>query len=270
MGDKMKHRQDVQELLDSWLVTGDANPLTQYLTGNSNLPGPRGNLELAWAFGDMVGERSGEASQPLWDLCFDLVSITEEQAPVNDPKEFLPFCGVMGLAAVAVETQEIDRTVAIFRNLSKDPRWRMREGVCMGLQRLMEDHPEAVIRQLASWADGGDPLEMRAAAAAVADPGLLKKEIVKDAGLKIHRTIFSRLLEFKDRKSEPFKVLRQGLGFTLSVVVQASPEEGFVFMGELAGLKDKDVEWILKENLKKNRLVKYYPHQVESILQLFG
>jgi len=36
-------------------------------------------------------------------------------------------------------------------------------------------------------------------------------------------------------------------------------------MHKLAATKDPDVKWIIKENLKKNRLVKNFPKEVESI-----
>jgi hypothetical protein len=59
--------------------------------------------------------------------------------------------------------------------------------------------------------------------------------------------------------------LRKPLGYTPSVVVQSVPEEGFEFLAQLADSQDSDVLWIVRENLKKNRLVKNFPDQVASI-----
>ena len=39
-------------------------------------------------------------------------------------------------------------------------------------------------------------------------------------------------------------------------------------MRQLVNSKDADVRWILKENLKKNRLTKNFPEQVESLKKL--
>ena len=54
MGKKEVYKQDLSQLLDELLTTGDAEGLTEYLVSNSNLPGPRANLELAQAFIDVV------------------------------------------------------------------------------------------------------------------------------------------------------------------------------------------------------------------------
>ena len=239
-----------------------------YLVSNSNLPGPRGNLELAQAFGDVIGERAGRGATPdvLWALCDDLASITAEEAPVNDPREFLPFCGAVGLGATgAAKAEYVDLALGALRGLSRDPRWRMREGVCFGLQRLIAARGSEVLLAFEAWVAGGHPLELRAVAAGVAEPPLLKDGATATAALALHRGIFAQVLEMADRRSDAFRVLRKGLGYTLSVVVSAVPQEGFAYLAELAGVDDRDVHWILKQNLKKNRLVKNYPAEVDAL-----
>lgn len=62
-------------------------------------------------------------------------------------------------------------------------------------------------------------------------------------------------------------VLRKGLGYSLSVVVQAIPDDGFKFMEKFAPSENKNIIWILKENLKKNRLTKNYPREVKSVIK---
>lgn len=57
-----------------------------YLLENSNLPGPRGNLELAQAASSVVD------APELIRWC----DIEVEEAPVNSPEKFLSFCGVLG------------------------------------------------------------------------------------------------------------------------------------------------------------------------------
>ena len=136
----------------------------------------------------------------------------------------------------------------------------------MGLQRLLARRGQDTLEELARWVGDGSLLELRAVAAAVAEPSLLKDKQVALSALQLHRRIIDRVLETGERRSEEFRVLRKALGYTLSVVTRAIPDEGFEFMRQLVALQDKDVLWVVKENLKKNRLVKNFPGQVESIL----
>jgi hypothetical protein len=58
------------------------------------------------------------------------------------------------------------------------------------------------------------------------------------------------------------------MGYTLSVVVQAIPKEGFEYIHQLIDMQDNDITWIVKENMRKNRLKKNFPSEVASIRQL--
>ena len=44
-----------------------------------------------------------------------------------------------------------------------------------------------------------------------------------------------------------------------------APEEGFRWMTKLASSDDEDVQWILRENSKKSRLVSKFPGRVERL-----
>jgi hypothetical protein len=57
-------------------------------------------------------------------------------------------------------------------------------------------------------------------------------------------------------KDESFKVLRQGMAYCWSVAVAALPEAGKPLMEKWLSSPDNDIRWIMKENLKKNRLIK--------------
>jgi hypothetical protein len=122
--------------------------------------------------------------------------------------------------------------------------------------------------ELANWIPRGSLLELRAVAAAVAEPPLLRDPERAMSALHIHCNIMERVLAARERKTGDFRVLRQGLGYTLSVVVHAAPQDGFEFMAQLAASGDPDVRWIVRENLKKKRLLKHYPEQVASIMGL--
>jgi hypothetical protein len=59
-----------------------------------------------------------------------------------------------------------------------------------------------------------------------------------------------------DSTDEAFKVLRQGMGYCWSVAVAALPEEGKPLMEKWLTSRNGNVRWIMKENLRKNRLVR--------------
>jgi len=44
------------------------------------------------------------------------------------------------------------------------------------------------------------------------------------------------------------------------VVVAVTPERGFALMRECARWGDADINWVLRENLKKKRLAKFAEH----------
>lgn len=269
MGKKENHERDLTGLFEVFFETGDAERLREYLISNSNLPGRRGNLELAAAFADTVERYAESQGQRLWKLCATLAAVSADTAPVNDPREFLSFCGVVGVGGLgSISPAFFDAAVAILRTSANDPRWRMREGVAMGLQRLLARRGQETLEELAGWVDDGALLELRAVAAAVAEPDLLENKKVALVALQLHRRIVDRMLESEERRSEEFRVLRKALGYTLSVVTRATPDDGFEFMRQLVALQDRDVLWIVKENLKKNRLVKHFPAQVESMRAL--
>ena len=74
--------------------------------------------------------------------------------------------------------------------------------------------------------------------------------------LQLFDEITASIAEAASPKEEAFKVLRQGLAYCWSVAVAASPEAGKSMMEKWLGNPNKDVRWIMKENLKKNRLIK--------------
>ena len=266
-----RHRQDLSGLFDEFLAGGDTSHLEEYILANSNLPGPRGNLELAAAFGDVVQDLAGQpqVTERQWALCVGMAQVPAGEAPVNDPRELISFCGTIGVGALgSVSPGFCQPSLSILRPLTRDPRWRMREAVCFALQRLMVSHRQETLAALEEWVSGGNLLEMRAAAATVAEPALLQDEVTANAALALHRQIIDQVCKVQDRKSEAFRVLRKALGYTLSLVVCALPEQGFALMARLLETQDPDLQWIVKENLKKNRLVKNYPEEVGALQAL--
>jgi 3-methyladenine DNA glycosylase AlkC len=131
----------------------------------------------------------------------------------------------------------------------------MREGVAMALQRLGDKDMDALIRAMQTWSRG-TPLEQRAAAAAVCEPRLLDQAKHARAVLRLLDKITTSIRKVKNRKNKDFLTLRQGLGYCWSVAVAALPDEGKASLEKWLADTDQDIHWIMKENLKKNRLAR--------------
>ncbi len=101
-------------------------------------------------------------------------------------------------------------------------------------------------------------------AAAVAEPKLLQNGETARVALELHKKIFKKTLSTKDCKTNNFRILRKGFEYTLSLVICAIPKEGFKLLNELVDFQHSDLLWIIKENLKKNRLVKAFSEEVKS------
>ena len=70
-----------------------------------------------------------------------------------------------------------------------------------------------------------------------------------------------------------FDVLKKGLAYCWSVAVVACPQKGKKLMEKWIQNKDKNIVWILRENLKKNRLMKMDKEWVQKqskLLNLHG
>jgi hypothetical protein len=268
---KESYKLDLTHLLDEFLRTGNKEKITEYLVSNSNLPSPRGNLELAAAFAEVVEFYSSVELKSMWELCLKLTEISADKAPINDPKEFLTFCGTYAIGAIgSVSLRFFERALVWLRELADDPRWRTREAVAMGIQKLLKKQSQDTLNALENWITDNKWLAMRAVAAGVAEPPILKDDRIAGNALKFHKKIFARILSSGERKSAEFKTLRKGLGYTLSVVVCATPKEGFGLIQKLVCLQDADILWIIKENLKKNRLTKNFQEDIASIRELLA
>jgi len=224
-----------------------------YLLSESGLPGPRGNIELAQAV-------ANEGNQELFQR---YLSYSADVAPVNSPYEFLAFCGALGLGRLLAEGET--SLLQVLRTLASDPRWRMREAVAMALQRLGDVNMPQLLAAMQIWSRG-TRLEQRAAAAAICEPRLLSTENYARQALNILDTITIAFEAAAHRQANDFIALRKGLGYCWSVAVVALPAEGKVLMEKWLQMPDKDIQWIMQENLKKNRLLRMDARWVEQCL----
>ena len=269
MSKKEDYKYELATLFEDYLKTDNEEQILNYLITNSNLPGRRANLELAATFADLAAEYVTSDPERLWRFCLALTEIPSDIAPVNNSTEFLPFCGTYALGAIgAVSSAFFQNALSRLHELATDPRWRVREAVAMGIQRLLEKQSLKTVKELETWIISENWLAMRAVAAGVAEPLVLSNAQTAREALTLHKKIFDLILSSNERKSETFKILRKGLGYTVSVVVAANPTDGLAYLQQLIQSHDPDILWILKKNLKKNRLIKNFPDEVATLKKL--
>ncbi|MEX0985947.1 MAG: hypothetical protein WD052_00625 [Bacteroidales bacterium] len=214
-----------------------------YLKENSGLPGRRANLELL-KITNVLGDEN------FFKSCLKFDEII---APTNTQGEFVAMCGVTGLGKLVNKGKPDNFN--ILRKFANDRRWRVREGVAFGLQIIGEQDFDNLIRGIQHWIKGSN-YEKRAVVAGLCEPGLLKDRDNAKKVLEILNEIIESIKFISDRKSDSFSVLKKGLGYGLSVAIVSYPEIGKNIFEKLRLTHDKEITWILNENLKKKRLEK--------------
>lgn len=204
-------------------VPPDAWPA--WLAERSNLPGPRANLELVSAAAEEADEGTALAL-------------------VGAGDEFTRMCGVVALGRHGVLDPVCEA--------ANDERWRVREAAAMALQRLGDDDPARLAVVAAEWA-GGTAWEARCAAAAVAEPRLLRAAAAVDGAV----AVLERATDVLAATHDP--VLAKGLAYAWSVVAAADLERVRPAMERRLRSDDPVVRRALRENLRKARLQRLDP-----------
>ncbi len=236
MGRSEDYRHRLRELPD-W---------DEFLLEESGLPGPRGNLELAQAVADEGDETAFRR----------YLAFGPDRAPTGTREEFLAFCGTVGLGRLLAEGR--GDVIDELRDLAADPRWRVREGVAMALQRLGRADMDALLTSVAPWAHA-DRYAQRAAAAALCEPVLLREAAHAQAVLAILDEITVTVEGAADSDTYGYGVLCRGLGYCWSVAAAAAPETGLPIMERWCRSEDIHVRRIMRENLGKARLERVAP-----------
>ncbi|MDP3046009.1 MAG: hypothetical protein Q8O07_00835 [Chloroflexota bacterium] len=125
----------------------------------------------------------------------------------------------------------------------------------MALQTLGDANMSALLAVAEDWSRG-NWLEQRAVAAGLCEPRLLRQPAKVMHVLAILDRITGNLAASPDYRSDGFRTLRQGLAYCWSVAVAALPEAGKPAMEKWLDYGDRDVQWVMRENLKKSRLVR--------------
>ena len=137
----------------------------------------------------------------------------------------------------------------------------------MALQRWGRSDMDALVSEMRAWSEG-TRLEQRAAAAALCEPALLRDQDQCGAVLEILDHITRSIEGATDRRTEEFRVLRQALGYCWSVAASAAPGLGVPMLGEWMGTTDTDVRWVMRQNLKKERLLRLEGVPIDEWLAL--
>jgi hypothetical protein len=238
------------KLADYRLRLKELNDWVPFLKKESGLPGPRGNLELAHAVAQEGTKKQFE----------QLLSFQGEE---NTPEVFLVFCGILGFGKLAASEPDL---FGCLRGYASDRRWRVREAVATGLQLAGDQNLDLLLSEMKTWSRG-NWYEQRAAAATLAEPRLLKNPKHTQQALQILDQITASMANSRAARDESFKVLRQGMAYCWSVMVAALPEAGKPIFEKWLSCPDKEIRWMMKENLKKNRLIKMDENWVKACSQ---
>jgi len=234
-----------------------ARDFDAHLVARSALPGPRANLELLDAAGDVLDR----------DDALRLAALGPEAAPAGTALEFLPCCGLAAIGRLVAEGEL--GLAGRLRDAASDPRWRVRESVAIALQRWGDIDAAAMFRAVRPWADAS-MLEARAAVAAVCEPRLLRAEArARDAG-EVLDAATRRLTADPRPRGEPGRVLGAALGYGWSVAIAAAPALVLPTFEAWAASPDPDVRRVVRENLAKARFAKAAPEAVERLTAALG
>jgi hypothetical protein len=214
------------------LLRHDRSAWPSILDTNSGLPGPRANTSLAIALAAVADP----------DLIDQLLASDDE---------YQMMCGALCLGTLVAD----DGVRARLRSLALDERWRVREGVVIGMQEAGDTDLAAVQSVVLDWAGDADPLIARAAAATICEPRLLRSAEAAAVAIEVCRraTAVLTALPSASRRSAAARTLRQSLGYCWSVAVAADPRPGLAAFGTL-DTTDPDLEWITRTNRSKKRL----------------
>ena len=213
----------------------------QYLKENSNLPGARPNLQLLYSFSKTATDSD------IMDCLNHIKSGTE-----NSPEEFLGMCGIVGYAVKNKNNNEL--VIETIRKYASHKSWRIREAVAMGIQEISEENMQATLKNISKM-QVGNFYEKRAVVAGLCEPKLLKDIKVANTVIRILNEI-TEAFNHNDKLADDEESLRKTLAYAWSVAIVHAPTNGKKAFEKLLETESKHIKWIIKENLKKNRLIK--------------
>ena len=263
-------------LLDAALaraLAGDPGPLAVFLRAHSNLPGPRGNLELAWQFADDDGRpRRRGCRGAAWRVASGLAAVGPQEAPTGDPGEFVAFCGTLGGGGLrgraGPEAGGLGDRARGRRRTSAGASGRRRprpsSGPCPPIpggsgRAGRVGRRRVVAPRVAPWPPAW-PIRHCCGTRRWPRPAL-----------RLHEGLLARFTWPPGTgRTTGTRCFARASGTPLSVVVAAAPVPGFALLRRLAAIPDRDLGWVLRSNLGKGRLARAHPREVEAVRALLA
>lgn len=241
-------------------LAGTPRLLEFYLREHSRLPGPRANLELADNVSHLLAAALPGNADGVHSLINYFANGDRKMIGGNTPAEFVMFCGILsyGVCAAAHPAWR-EETFALLHHYARSSYRYIREGVMMAYQQLLEADAQTTLACLKELVLDGNYVQQSVAVTTLAEPRFLYNSELLTAALELQRIALEHIRDAPeaDRKKEGLRKLRRALGFTLSVITAAEPEQGFALMRSCVAWNDPDITWILRENLKKKRLARF-------------
>jgi len=226
---------ELDALLAEALATGDDSELRATL-----------NLGLVPRFAQAVGAMVTRPDAPVAALESLLDGWAALPVPGDVPEAVLAGAAYAAYGEVgAVRPDWWDDEIAKLRRGATDDRRPVRETVPQALRRLLEADWPRTVEALRSWAADPAPLVVLAAAAAVAEPRLVRSEPAARDAVEVQRRAVAayRSLPPERRRRDDAMALRQALGSTLAVTGDLT------LLEELASSDDPALRWIARQNL---------------------
>ncbi len=224
-------------------------PSEAIVAAESGLPGPRGNLELIAAIADVAES----------DAMLAWAAEGPDIVGGNEPRTVLVVAGIVGLGRLLADgwggPEERGDLVERLRVLASDPRWRIREGVAMAIQRWAESKPEAAFLTAEAWAHG-EPFVQRASVAAVCEPALLTEPAFARRAVQVVDSVTADLASKSGRRGADIEAVRKALGTAGAWPSWRIPASGRPAFEGWFESTDPTIRWVVRENLKKARLTR--------------
>lgn len=260
----MNIKEEDYNYLKTQFDNGKYDSVNNYLLHNSMLPGKRANLTLMQSFSKVISTLN-----PSEELYNYLTYIFNTTSNGNDESTMLVICGLMGLGNFynknSIKKSEI---TSLLIQAMNDGRWRVREIVTESL-KIIAINSYSEFQKIIDSIYKPTLLEQRAIVATLAHPIILKTNSQIEYSLRALDNILKNFSKLDSKKDiEDYKALKKGLSFAPSVIVAASPVEGFDILKKYINI-NKNTNSVIKENLKKSRLLKYYPEEIQKITMCF-
>lgn len=109
----------------------------------------------------------------------------------------------------------------------------------------------------------------RCVIASICEPKVLSNDKAINLAFEALTSSTEYFNNVEGKLSEQEMVLRKALGYAWSVAIVSDPVNGQRLFSKYLTSKDKHIQWIMKNNLKKNRLVKLDADWVNTVLVRF-